>query len=46
MLLHGDLQDADIPHRTTMRSRILERGVEHLESMSDSMLVRSLVPFL
>jgi hypothetical protein len=39
LLLRGSLQEKDIPHRTTMRTRILELQKEQAEDMSDQMLV-------
>jgi hypothetical protein len=39
LLLKGDLQDKDIPHRTTIRKRILELQKEQAESLSADMLV-------
>jgi hypothetical protein len=39
LLLRGNLQEKDIPHRTTMRTRILELKEEQAEDMSAKMLV-------
>lgn len=39
LLLKGDLQDKDIPHRTTITQRILELNQEHIDHLSDQMLV-------
>ena len=39
LLLRGSLQEKDIPHRTTMRTRILELQKEQAEDMSAQMLV-------
>jgi hypothetical protein len=33
LLLRGNLQEKDIPHRTTMRTRILELKEEQAEDM-------------
>jgi hypothetical protein len=39
LLLKGDLQDKDIPHRTTIRKHILELQKEQAEVLSAEMLV-------
>ena len=39
LLLRGSLQEKDIPHRTTMRTRILELQKEQAKDMSAQMLV-------
>lgn len=39
LLLRGNLQEKDIPHRTTMRTCILELKEEQAEDMSAKMLV-------
>jgi hypothetical protein len=39
LLLKGNLQEKDIPHRTIMRTRILELKEEQAEDMSAKMLV-------
>ena len=39
LLLKEDLQDKDIPHRTTITKRILEPNQEHMDHLSNQMLV-------
>jgi hypothetical protein len=39
LLLRGNLQEKDIPHHTTMQTRILELKEEQAEDMSAKMLV-------
>jgi len=40
-MLREDLKDADIPHRTTIRSRIMEVWDEHLDELEAEMSVSS-----
>lgn len=39
LMLRSELQDKDIPHRTTLRQHILERLDEYLERLSNDMKV-------
>jgi len=39
LLLKEDLQEKDIPHRTTMTKRVLELNQEHIDYLSNQMLV-------
>jgi hypothetical protein len=39
MMLREDLKDEDIPHRTTVRNRILEIWDDHLEQLANEMQV-------
>jgi hypothetical protein len=39
LLLKEDLQDQDIPHRTTITKRILELNQEHLGNLSSQLQV-------
>ena len=39
MMLREDLNDEDIPHRTTVRNRILEIWDEHLDQLATEMQV-------
>jgi hypothetical protein len=39
LLLKGDLQERDIPHRTTITKRILELNQEHIDYLSNQILV-------
>jgi hypothetical protein len=43
LLLRGDLEEKDIPHRTTITKRILELHQEQSEHLSSEMLVSSLL---
>lgn len=38
-MLRSELKDRDIPHRTTLRTRILERLNEHFETLRKEMAV-------
>lgn len=38
-MLRAELKDSDIPHRTTLRNRILERLNEHFEKLKQEMAV-------
>lgn len=40
-MLRSELTDQDIPHRTTLRTRILERLDEHFETLRSDMAVSS-----
>lgn len=40
LMLREDLKDSDIPHRTTIRQRIMEIWEEHLGTLSEEMQVR------
>lgn len=46
LLLRENLQDSDIPHRTTMHNRIIELQSEQAEDLSNQMLVSQLTLFL
>ena len=46
LLLRENLQDSNIPHRTTMRSCIMELQKEQAENISNQMLVSQLDLFL
>ncbi|KIM34692.1 hypothetical protein M413DRAFT_75729, partial [Hebeloma cylindrosporum] len=37
LMLREDLKDSDIPHRTTIRKRIMEVWDEHLDTLQDQM---------
>jgi hypothetical protein len=39
LMLREDLKDSDIPHRTTIRNRIMEIWDEHLDMLQDQMKV-------
>lgn len=39
LMLRGDLKDSNIPHRTTIRNRIMEIWDEHLDMLQDQMKV-------
>ena len=39
MMLREELKDEDIPHRTTVRNRILEIWDEHLDQLANEMQV-------
>jgi hypothetical protein len=39
MMLREELKDKDIPHRTTVRNRILEIWDEHLDQLANEMQV-------
>jgi hypothetical protein len=39
LLLKEDLQNKDIPHRTTITKRILELNQEHIDHLSNQMVV-------
>jgi hypothetical protein len=39
LLLKEDLQEKDIPHRTTITKRVLEQNQEHMDHLSNQMLV-------
>ena len=41
LMLREELKDEDIPHRTTVRNRILQIWDEHLEQLSSEMQVRA-----
>ena len=43
-MLKADLQDSDIPGRTTLRKRIEELLKEHLDALAIELQVRSLCP--
>jgi len=36
-MLRGDMRDSDIPHRTKVRSCVMERWDEHLDALHDEM---------
>ena len=38
-MLREDLRDSDIPHRSTIRARIIEVWEEHLDSLEKEMKV-------
>ena len=38
-MLREELKDSDIPHRTTIRKRIMEIWDEHLDILQDQMKV-------
>lgn len=40
MMLREELRDEDIPHRTTIRNRILQVWDEHLDALANEMKVR------
>jgi len=46
LLLREDLQDKDIPHRTTMTKRIIELSKEQTMHLSSQMLVSSDLLFI
>jgi hypothetical protein len=46
LLLREDLQDKDIPHRTTMTKRIMELSKEQTKHLSSQMLVSSDLLFI
>jgi hypothetical protein len=46
LLLCEDIQDKDIPHRTTMTKRILELQQEYLSHLSTNMLVSYLIYYI
>jgi len=39
LMLREELKDSDIPHRTTIRKRIMEVWDEHLDMLQDQMMV-------
>lgn len=39
-MLREDLRDEDIPHRTTIRARILQVWEEHLDKITEDLEVR------
>lgn len=42
-MLRAELKDSDIPHRTTLRTRILERLNEYFEALKKEMAVRDIL---
>lgn len=40
LMLREDLKDEDIPHRTTIRARILQVWGDHLDTISEELVVR------
>jgi hypothetical protein len=45
-MLREDLKDSDIPHRTTIRKRIMEVWDEHLDTLEAQMKVRFILHLL
>jgi hypothetical protein len=43
LLLRENLEEKDIPHRTTIRTRILEHGAEYFEALSAQMQVKKFI---
>jgi len=41
LMLREELKDTDIPHRTSLRERILEVWNEHLDTLQEEMAVRN-----
>jgi hypothetical protein len=39
LMLREELQDADIPHRTTIRKRVMEIFEDYLDQLADAMQV-------
>lgn len=46
LMLREELKDSDIPHRTTIRNRILEVWDEHLDRLQKEMEVALLISML
>jgi hypothetical protein len=44
-LLKEDLEDSHIPHRNTVRKRILEQQAEQFELLATQMKASNLLPF-
>jgi len=45
LLLRKELKDSDIPHRTTIRTRLTEVWNEHLSVLEDDMNVSQLISY-